>query len=155
MAWDIFDEIQRMQEEMDRMFNDFFRRPYYRSLGPGRSPQESELRATPRKREALTDVQETDKEVIITAELPGMTKEDIELSITSERLEIRAESKDEHSESREGFKASGRQYTGFYRSIPFPVPVKADEARATYKNGVLEVFLPKKDVAESRNIEID
>ncbi|MGC1122379.1 MAG: Hsp20/alpha crystallin family protein [Candidatus Methanofastidiosia archaeon] len=155
MAWDIFDEIQRMQEEMDRMFNDFFRRPYYRSLGPGRSLQESEQSVAPRMREAFIDVQETDKEVTMTAELPGISKEDIELNMTSDRLEIRTERKEEQNEVNEGFKSFGRRYTGFYRSIPLPVPVKADKARATYKNGVLEVVLPKKEVTESRSIKID
>jgi HSP20 family protein len=154
MAWDIFDEIQRMQEEMDRMFNDFFRHPHYRSLGPGRSLQESE-QSTPQMREALSDVQENDKEVIITAELPGMSKEDIELNMTSDRVEIRAEKKEEQKQVDEGFKSFGRQYTGFYRSIPLPAPVKAEKARATYKNGVLEVVLPKKEVTESRSIEIE
>ncbi|MBU6998767.1 MAG: Hsp20/alpha crystallin family protein [Theionarchaea archaeon] len=155
MSWDIFDEIQKMQEEMDRMFNDFFRRPYYQSQGPGKSLQESGERAAPRLREAFTDVQETDSEVIITVELPGMSKEDIQLNITSDRLEIRAETKEEQTETKGDYRLSGKRYAGFYRSIPFPVPVKAEKAKATYKNGVLEVILPKKEVTESRNIKID
>jgi HSP20 family protein len=155
MAWDIFDEIQRMQEEMDRMFNDFFRRPHYRSLGPGRSLKESEQSNPPKMREAFTDVQENDKEVIITAELPGISKEDIELNMTSDRVEIKAEKKEEQEEVDEGFKSFGRRYTGFYRSIPLPAPVKAEKAKATYKNGVLEVVLPKKEGTESRSIKID
>jgi HSP20 family protein len=154
MAWDIFDEIQRMQEEMDRMFSNFFRHPHYPSLGPGRSLQESEQR-TPHVREALSDVQETDKEVIITAELPGMSKEDIELNMTSDRVEIRAEKKEEQEKEDEGFKSFGRRYMGFYRSIPLPAPVKAENAKATYRNGVLEVVLPKKEVTESRSVKID
>lgn len=156
MVRDIFDEMRRMQEEMDRMFSDFFTHPSYRRLGPGRA-----LRTTapeermPHMRKAFVDVQESDKDVIVTAELPGMEREDIELNVTAERIEIKAEKKEERTEEKEGYKAYGRKYAGFYRSVPLPVDVRPDDAKATYKNGVLEVVLPKKEASKSRTISID
>lgn len=155
MVWDIFDEMRRMQEEMDRMFGDFFQRPYSRQLGPGRALEKAAPERMPAMRKAFVDVQETDKDVIVTAELPGMEKDDIELTVTSERVEIKAEKKEETTEEKETYKAYGRRYAGFYRSVPLPTMVKADDVKATYKNGVLEVVLPKKEVTKSRSITIE
>ena len=155
MVWDIFDEIRKMQEELDRTFSEFFSHTPYRQLGPGRKGEVQPVERMPGMRRAFVDVQETDKDVIITAELPGMDKEDIEVNITAERIEIKAEKKEEKTEEKEGYKTYGKRYHGFYRSIPLPSMVKADDAKATYKNGVLEVSLPKKEVTKSRNITIE
>lgn len=151
MVSDIFDEMQRMQEEMNRMFR-FFLSPY--QLGPGRALQEAESAEMP-YRKAVVDVQVTDRDVIVTAELPGMNKEDIELNVTSERLEIKAQTRKETSEEKEGYAAHGRMYAGFYQSVPLPAAVKSEEAKATFKNGVLEVTLPKREVTESQNVQIE
>ncbi len=154
MVWDIFDELRRMQEEMDKMFSDFFQRPYY--LGPGRTGREvMPQERMPMMREALVDVRETDKEIAVTAELPGMNKEDIELNVTEDRVEIRVQKKEKKKEEKEGYKAYGRRYMGFYKSFPLSTPVKSEDARATYKNGVLEVILPKKEVTKSRTISVE
>ncbi len=152
MVWDIFDEMRRMQEEMDRMFSDFYTRPYYQ-LGPGRALQKVDEGVPYRK--ALVDVQETDKEVVITAELPGMDKKNIELNVTADRVEIKAQKREETIKEKEGFKAYGRQYAGFYRSVLLPAAVESDNAKATYKNGILEVLLPKRKVAVSHSITIE
>jgi HSP20 family protein len=153
MEWNIFDEMLRMQEEMDRMFSRFFSSPY--QLGPGRAVQ-NESQA-PGLRKALVDVQETEKDVIVTVELPGMEKEDIELTVTSDRVEIKAQKKEETTEEKEGVTAYGSRYAGFYRGIPLSTSVEAEKAKATYKNGVLEVVVPKKEEenSESQNIQID
>ena len=152
MVWDIFDEMQRMQEEMSRVFGDFFSSPHYRQIGTTRAVQPASK--TPYRR-AVADVQETDTDVIVTAELPGMEKEDIDLTVTSDRVEIKAQTKKETTEEKEGFKAYGQMYAGFYQSIPLPVTVESDNAKATYKNGVLEVVLPKTEVTESHDITIE
>lgn len=155
MTWDIFDEMRRMQEEMDRMMSEFFSPPHYQQLGPGKTVQETEPGKVSGMRKAFVDVQQTDENVIITAELPGMEKEDIELNVTSERVEIKAQKREETTEEKEGFKAYGRAYAGFYQSFPLPAAVKSEDAKATYKNGVLEVVLPKKEDTKSENIQID
>ena len=156
MVWDIFDEMRKMQEEMDKIFDDFFAHTPYKRVGPGRALKRVDPgRQMPALRKAFVDVQETDKEVIITAELPGMNKEDIELNVTSDTAEIRAEKKEERTEKKEGLRAYGRKYAGFYRSVPLPVTVQPDGAKASYKNGVLEVILPKKEVSKSRRLSID
>lgn len=151
MVWDIFDEMRRMQEEMDRMFNEFFTYPS-RQLEPGRAVETREERM-PSLRKAFADVQETDKDIIITAELLGMEKEDIELNIAADRVEIRAQKKEEKKEN-QGYQAYG-SYAGFYRNVSLPVAVNPDNVKATYRNGVLEVTLPKKEASKSRSIKVE
>ncbi len=155
MEWNIFDEMLRMQQEMDRLFSGFFSPPY--QLGPGTAVQEAESQRIPSMRKAFADVQETDKEVVVTVELPGMKKEDIELNVTPERVEIKAQTKEETTEEKEDFRAYARKYAGFYRSIPLPALVESDDVKATYKNGVLEVTLPKKEeiTTSTQNVEIE
>jgi HSP20 family protein len=143
MDWNIFDEMQRMEEEMDRLFNTFFSRSPYQ-LGPGTALQEQEPRELD-MREPLLDVQETDTHVIVTAEFPGIDREDIDVKVTDDRVEMRAQANHEVTDEKEGFTAYGRRYLGFYKAIPLPTPVHSDEAKTTYKNGVLEVTLPKKE----------
>ena len=156
MVWDIFDEMRKMQKEMDDLFREFFQQPSYRQLGPGRAVGRAEPQeGMPLMREALVDVQETDKDVIITAELPGMEKKDIELRVTAKNVEIKAQKKEERTKEQERYTAYGKRYAGFYQSVPLPSSVRTDEAKATYKNGVLEVMLPKEEVAASHNIKID
>jgi HSP20 family protein len=154
MVWDIFDEMQRMQEEMDRIFNDFFAHTPHRQLGPEKGKEIQKTERMPGMRKAFVDVQETEKDVIVTAELPGMDREDIELNVTSDRVEIKAQRREERTEEKEGFKTFGRRYAGFFRSVPLVSVVKPEDAKATYKNGVLEITLPKKEVTKSRSIKI-
>ena len=106
-------------------------------------------------RRAFTDVQETDTDLIITAELPGMNREDIELTVTQDRINIKAQKREEVKEEKEDQRYYQSKYAGFSRSIPLPVGVKQDEVKATYKNGVLEITLPKKEVTESKNVRIE
>ncbi|MBU7016641.1 MAG: Hsp20/alpha crystallin family protein [Theionarchaea archaeon] len=152
MEWDIFDEIFRMQEEMNKMFNDFMYPS--RLLGPG-TGRNGELAQVPSERKAFMDMQETDKDIIVTAELPGVNKEDIMVNVTPERVEIRVEKKEEQKEEKEGYRVYGSRYSGFYRNIPLHTAVDSENVKATYKNGILEITLPKKEVATSQNITVD
>ena len=145
MVWDIFDEMQRMQEEMNSIFGRFFSPSPYRQIGTTRAVQP----VSESYRRAVADVQQTDTDVIVTAELPGMEKEDIDLTVHVDRVEIKAQTKKETTEEKEGFKTYGRAYAGFYQRIPLPAAVDSDKVKATYKNGVLEVVLPKTEVSKS------
>lgn len=151
--WDIFDEVRRMQDEMDRMFGDFYGKRNRPMLGPGHALARREV--APLFREAFCDVSETEKDVIVTAELPGMEKGDISVNVTGDAIEIRAEKKGEKSEEKEGEKRQARFYSGFYRSFALPSSVEPDKVRATYNNGVLEITLPKSKVSVGRNIKVE
>ncbi|SLN37188.1 Spore protein SP21 [Roseovarius litorisediminis] len=94
-----------------------------------------------------TDVTETDKSVNVSVELPGMTEEDIDISLSGNSMTIRGEKKIEHEEEHKGVYMSERHYGSFHRTVPLPAGIDPDKAEATYKNGVLTVSLPKTEEA--------
>ena len=157
MEWDIFEEMQRIQEEMERMFN---ASSCTSCQGPGSIPRDRRPGDMPRRpgsiprspqdipgRGAVVDVQQTDTSVIVTAEVVGMEKGDIDLRVTPDEVEITAK-KDKVQE----IQGPGRE---LHTVVPLPVPVKSHSATTTCKNGVLEITLPKDEEAtKSENIEI-
>ncbi|MBU7023242.1 MAG: Hsp20/alpha crystallin family protein [Theionarchaea archaeon] len=118
MARDLFDEMRKLREEMDRLFSEFNERVY---SGERLLPVPGER--LPAMRTAVTDIQETNETVIATVELPGMKKEDISLNLTETSLEVKAETKEELKEEKEGFKSYRKRYSGFYRRIPLPAAI--------------------------------
>lgn len=97
-----------------------------------------------------TDVTETERSIEVSVELPGMTEDDIDISLSSDTMTIRGEKKIEHEEERKGVYMSERSYGSFYRSVPLPAGVNTDQADATFKNGVLTVMLPKTAEAQAK-----
>ncbi|WP_435310843.1 Hsp20/alpha crystallin family protein [Primorskyibacter sedentarius] len=97
-----------------------------------------------------TDVAETDANVTIEVELPGMSEEDIDISLSGDAMTIRGEKKLENEETRKGVYMSERSYGAFYRTIPLPPGIDTDRAEAEFKRGVLTVTLPKSDEAQAR-----
>ena len=146
--YDPFDDIRRFWRAMDRMFEELFERPFERI------PITRRVSISAGFREPFVDVNETQDELIITAELPGMDKKDIEVNITENELEIRAEKKEEVKREKEGGIMIRRGFTGFRKYLTLPVPVDPDTAKATYKNGVLEIRVKKATKAKGRRVEI-
>ncbi|MFC6487944.1 Hsp20/alpha crystallin family protein [Nitratireductor sp. GCM10026969] len=103
-----------------------------------------------------TDVSETDKEVEVSFELPGMDEKDIDVRLSDGVLTIRGEKKNEREEKKKGYYLSERSYGAFYRNIPLPAGVDAEKAEARFRNGVLTVTLPKTPEAQEkvRKIEV-
>lgn len=142
------DPFLTLHREMNRLFDDVLRGGSVSSGGQGGS-QGSVLLAP------HMDVSETDKEVRIQAELPGVSENDIEVSLNEDVLTIRAEKKQERKEEREGVHFSERAFGTFQRSLRLPFQVNPDQVQARFKNGVLNVTLPKTQLQErSRRIQI-
>ena len=138
------DPFLAIQRRMNRLFDDFM------APLPGLLPYE-EIGAsfTPR-----VDVEENEKEVRVTAELPGMDAKDIDISIHRDVLTLRGEKSSEHEEKKGQYHRIERSYGSFERQIPLGVAVDAEKAAAEYKNGVLTVTLPKKAEAKPRPIQV-
>jgi HSP20 family protein len=139
-----FDEIERMFERMNRQFNE---------LSEG-----SQLPATTGGPQSVSmDVAEQDDEYVVTADLPGYEKADIDLSISERTLRVgvdREESTDESDEEGTYIRRERRRQS-VRRTITLPEEVEEDEASAAYNNGVLTVTLPKRDRSSgSRSIDI-
>lgn len=101
------------------------------------------------------DVSEKDGKMIVHADLPGTDKNDVHVEVTDGALTIRGERKREVQEDKGGFHHSERSYGSFYRSIPLPSGVKADEIKAQINNGVLEVTIPVPESQRARSIPIE
>lgn len=145
MSWfDIMEDMRKMQEEIERAFPEFWRRT------PLMIPGESKEGELIRYRRPLTDLKETENEFILDLEMPGITKDDIDIKVTEDTIEIKAEKnfeKKEEDESR-GYFFQERKYQGFYRSIPLPAGIKPEETEAKFDNGVLEIIMKKTEEKE-------
>ena len=103
----------------------------------------------------LADVRETDDSVIVTMDLPGVDKGDVDINVIGDELNVTATKSKEEEKSGENFHSRERSYTRFERVVPLPVAVKPDDARASLNNGVLEVTIPKEVVTSRRRINIE
>ncbi|MCX7641617.1 MAG: Hsp20/alpha crystallin family protein [Elusimicrobiales bacterium] len=102
------------------------------------------------------DMKETSKEIIITAEIPGVDKKDIKLEVNDNLLTISFEKKQEKDEKdKNGWRIIERSYGKFSRTISLPQPVKEGSAKANYKDGVLKIILPKQKETKISEIKID
>lgn len=100
------------------------------------------------------DVSETDKEIHVEAEIPGMNPKDINVSLHDGVLTLHGERKHEHEEKDENFHRIERSYGSFSRSFRLPAEVDADKVEADYKDGVLKIRLPKTKESSVKKIEV-
>jgi len=150
MIENIFEEMRRLQSELNRSFGDFWNSDEYKAL-PNPSGKSQDLVM----RNPLTDLEETDKEIIATFELPGVDKKDIQLNITENKIEVKVEKKKEAKVEKKDFYSMERRYTGFYRAIHLPEGVHPEKAKAKYENGILEVRIPKAEAKKISKIDIE
>jgi len=134
--------------EMERMFRDFFIAPTLRAR-PWAFPElTSEMIPD-------VDLKETEREFTISASLPGMSKDDINIDVTHDRITISGERKAEEEKPEERYHVRQQNYGTFRVSYVLPSEVKPDDVKAVYKNGILEVKLPKAEVAEAHKVKIE
>ena len=128
---DYFDPFVSFRREMDRMFERFFDGFPIHSGNGSRN-------VTP-----AVDIDETEKEMVITAELPGVSDKDVEVSLAGDVLTIKGEKKAEKEEKRGDTTYVERQFGSFARSVRLPFEVKDEQIDAKFKDGVLTIHLPK------------
>jgi len=143
--------MNRFANEMERVFEEFGFSPRgimsnlgrgWGEIGQGMwSPQ--------------IEMVEREGQLIVRADLPGLSKDDVKVDITEDVLTIRGERNQEQEEKDKGYYHSERSYGSFYRRLPLPEGVKAEETRANFRDGVLEITIPTEQRQEHRrNIEI-
>jgi|WetSurMetagenome_2_1015567.scaffolds.fasta_scaffold22088_2 HSP20 family protein len=140
-TWDPFRDVSTIREDMERIFD-------------------SMLSRYPRERVQAVwapsiDVEETNDAMIIRAELPGMKREDIKLTVAEDTVTISGERNYESEQKDRTFHRVERAYGSFQRTIALPVSVQGDKAAASYKAGVLELVLPKAERVKAREITIE
>jgi HSP20 family protein len=144
------DSFGALQREIDRVFDDFTRGWASWPTGSGRWP------ALGRASELVPsmDVVETDKQIEITAELPGLEEQDVQVNVADNILSIKGEKKAEKEERDKNYRLFERSYGSFSRTIELPDGIDADAIKASLSNGVLKVTVPKPTPAQAKKVEV-
>jgi HSP20 family protein len=143
--YDPLSEMVTLRQAMDRLFEDSFVSPVtWRTLGSNGDSVVS----------APVDVHETTDEIVVSASLPGVKPEDVEMTITGQTLTMKGEFKADDKIDRADYLYRERRFGSFNRSIQLPVRVEGDRAEASFENGVLTLRIPKSEEVKPRQIQI-
>ena len=140
VRWDPARELDSLQGELNRAFDTFF---------GGRG---NDVRA--RRWIPAMDLMETEDSLVLRADLPGMSEDDIEIEIKDNVLTVSGERKSEDEQRGEGYYRVERAFGSFARSLTLPEGVSADEVAANFDRGVLEVRIPKPEERKPQRIQI-
>ena len=143
VRWDPFRDLNMLQDRMNRMFDD-----------AGRGFRNGDEAAATTTWSPAVDIFETEGEIVVKAELPGMNREGITLNLEKNVLTLKGERRFEKETKDENYHRIERSYGGFSRSFSIPATVDEEKIRADYKDGVLKIVLPKKEQAKSKQIRI-
>ncbi|GBE36382.1 spore protein SP21 [bacterium BMS3Bbin07] len=138
-------------EEVERWFEDVFRRPFS-LLGPSwlprmRFPELEEI-------SPVVDIYEEGDDVVVKAEMPGIKKDDVDVSLTDNTITISGEKKKEEKVEKKNYYRLERSYGSFTRTFRLPAEVQSDKAKAKFKEGVLEIRVPKTEEAKKREKKV-
>ncbi|MEW6324561.1 MAG: Hsp20/alpha crystallin family protein [Nitrospirota bacterium] len=144
-----FSELTRMEREMERWFDDVLGGPWRRFGLPDWWRRRELI-----PRQPAIEISEDRDSLIVKAEIPGLKKEDLQVNLAEGLLTIRGERKHEEEKKEKGYFYSERSYGSFSRSIQLPAEVQSDKVNASFKDGVLEIRLPKTEQAKQREVSI-
>jgi HSP20 family protein len=145
-----FHEMEKRFEEMEKRFEDFFRRPFSSMpfwLSRLRMPEVEEVVPS-------VDIVKEGDDIVVKAELPGMKKEDIDVSLTKDTITISGEKKKEEKIEKKDYYSLERSYGSFKRSFSLPAEVRTEKASAKFKDGVLEIRIPKTEEAKKKEKKV-
>ena len=134
--------LSQFRREMDTLFDRFFDKPF------------APMRFETGEWMPAVDVAETDREIIVKVELPGLEVKDIDIALKGNLLTIKGERKQESEKQEESFHRKESSYGMFSRTIQLPAEVDEDKIEAVYKKGILKISLPKTGGSAGRKIEI-
>ena len=138
-------------EEMDRMFDGFFPRRWMQPfhLDMPHWPELAELKAP------KVDIIDRETEIVVKAELPGVAKEDVDVTMTDNSVTIKGRSSHEEKEEMGNYYRCEISRGSFSRTVALPADVNADKARATFNDGILELTIPKEEKSHSKSITVE
>ena len=139
VRWEPFRELSTLRREMDRLFDSF----------TGRNAEREDVVMAP-----SVDVIETAEEITVKADIPGIDEKDLSVTLSESNLIIKGEKKSEKEEKDKHFHRVERRFGSFERVIPIPVSVDPEKITADYRNGVMEIHLPKTPEAKPKVIPI-
>jgi len=139
--WRPFGELTSLRREMDRLWENFF--------GERPLPKIWEREWAP-----SLEMSETKDNFVVKAEVPGIDAKDIDISLTGDVLTIKGEKRQEKEEKEEDYHLVERSYGSFSRSVRLPAEVESDRIKASYKNGILNITLPKSEKVKAKEVKI-
>ncbi|OLE55356.1 MAG: hypothetical protein AUG51_03520 [Acidobacteria bacterium 13_1_20CM_3_53_8] len=142
VRYDPFRDLRTLQDEVNRLFSSNLSRTFD-DEGIARGAWMPSV-----------DIYENKDQIVLEAELPGMNREDFDLSIENNVITLRGERRFEKKDDSDNYHRVERSYGSFTRSFTLPQTVSAEDANAEYRNGVLRVTLPKREEVKARRIEI-
>ena len=142
-----FKEMENLFEDLDRTFDRFFGRPLMRKY--------RERTGLPSIRGPACDLRDLGDKYLCELDVPGLSKDDVEIEVREDRLSIKGEAKRETKEEGEDYVRQERSFRSFSRELPMPEDVVSEDAEATLKNGVLKVTLPKKEPEKKKGKKIE
>ncbi|HMK60806.1 MAG TPA: Hsp20/alpha crystallin family protein [Dissulfurispiraceae bacterium] len=143
--WSPLKELEDMRRDMDRLFDEFTKPTRRRRIWP-----KSEGLVIPNM-----DMYDRNNDIVVKMELPGVTREDIDLTITKDVLIVKGAVKKDEEVKEEDYFIAERTYGNFTRTITLPFEVENEKAQASINNGVLEIVIPKKEVSRPKEIRIE
>lgn len=141
--WDPFRDIMLLRDRMNRLFEDLVSTPKF---------EESDIIQSTWS--PAVDIYETENELVLTAELPGVEEKDVEIKVEDNTLSLRGERKFEKETKEENYHRIERAYGSFFRSFSLPNYVDQEKISAEYENGLLKVRMPKKPEVKPRKVKI-
>jgi HSP20 family protein len=142
--FDPFRDLMGMQDEINRLFD----------VTLGRSPMDHTSLFEGEWAPAI-DIYESEDAVVVKTELPGMTEKDVEVNLLGDTLTVKGEKKKEEEKKEKHYHRLERAYGSFQRSVKLPSMVVHEKAKASFKNGVLEIEIPKKEEAKPKQIKVE
>ena len=138
--WDPFRDLSVLQDRINRIFNE-----------ANRSEGES---VSSKAWTPIVDIFETESDLIVRAEVPGVNRDDIDIEVTTESLTIRGERKFDEDANEKSIRIE-RPYGPFQRSFTIGVPVQPDKVKASYQDGVLQITVPKAEEVKPKKIKVN
>ena len=140
IRWDPFRDIMTLRDKMNRLFDDTVKGEESDMFGSTWAPS--------------VDIYETENELVLNAEIPGINQEDIEVKIEDNTLTLRGERKFEEETKEENYHRIERSYGSFFRSFSLPHYIDQEKINAEHDNGVLRIHMPKKPELKPRSIRV-
>ncbi len=144
IRFDPFEDLTRLQREMNRMFDDSYR------ANPRNAEQGGQIRTWA----PAVDITEDADKITLKAELPGIKQEDIDIEIHGDTLTLRGERKLEESVTKGNYVRVERAYGSFQRAFSLNAPIQEDKVNASYKDGVLVIELPKSEAVKPKKVSV-
>lgn len=141
IRWDPFDDLASLRESMDKLFEDLITR----------APRGQVMTAW----QPAVEVFETESDVVVRAELPGVDPKQVDITATDDAITIKGEARAEQEDKGRNYVRRELRYASFVRTLALPDGVRGDQAKASFKNGILEIRVPKGERAKPKSVKVE